>query len=81
MNKTIKDGLVIAGSAALGGWGGSWGTARVGALLGLRFGPWGAAIGTAAGALAGIALAKRILTNGEDVLELEVGENPEVEEN
>ena len=75
MNKSIKDGLVIAGSAAAGGWGGSWSVARIGAILGLRLGPWGAAIGTAVGALAGVALARKMLANGEvideDVPELE----------
>ena len=74
MEKSIRDGLVIAGSAAAGGWGGSWGTARVGALLGLRFGPWGAMVGTAIGALAGVVLAKRILENAEGLPELETQE-------
>lgn len=71
MDKSIKDGLMIAGSAVAGGWGGSWGTARIGALLGLRLGPWGALVGTAIGAMAGVALAKRMLANAEDAAELE----------
>lgn len=80
MNKSVKDGLVIVGSAVAGGWGGSLGTAKIGALLGLRFGPWGALIGTTAGALAGAALAKKLLANGAAVAELETQENLGVEE-
>lgn len=70
MNKSIKGGLVIAGSAAAGGWG----ITRLGTLLGLRLGPWGAAVGTAVGALAGFALAQKMQANGvtlEDIPEPE----------
>ena len=74
MNKSIKDGLVIAGSAAAGGWG----ITRIGGILGFRLGPWGAAVGTAVGALAGFALAQKMQANGvtvtEDLTELETGE-------
>ena len=74
MNKNIVDGLMIAGSAAAGGWGAT----RIGAVLGLRLGPWGAAVGTVVGALAGFALAQKMQANGvtlaEDVPELETQE-------
>jgi len=71
MDNNIKNSLLLAGSAVAGGYGGSWAAQRVCAALGCSLGPWGSAIGAMVGAMAGSALAKRMLGDNELVTEFE----------
>ena len=61
MDTDIKNSLIVAGSAIVGGMGGSWAATRLGAAVGLSLGPWGSAVGAMLGAMASTAVAKKVL--------------------
>ena len=73
MDTHVKNSLLLAGSAILGGMGGSWAATRLGAALGLTLGPWGSAVGAMLGAMASTALAKRYLDDPQAMLEAQAG--------
>ena len=57
VDEKSQNALIVWAAAIAGGAGGWWAGARVGASLGMRLSPWGAA----AGAVAGAVLSKMVL--------------------
>ena len=65
MDKTVKNSLIMAGSALAGGSGGSWIAQRVCAAMNCSLGPWGPAIGAVLGAMATTAVTKSMIGDSE----------------
>lgn len=65
MDKTVKNSLIMAGSALAGGYGGSWVAQRLCTAMGCSLGPWGPAIGAVLGAMATTAVTKSMLGDSE----------------
>jgi hypothetical protein len=60
MDTDTKNALILAAGALGGAFVGRWAAPRIGAALGLTFGPWGSAAGAAIGGILGATLAKNM---------------------
>jgi len=65
MDTTVKNSLIMAGSALAGGYGGSWVAQRLCTAMGCSLGPWGPAIGAVLGAMATTAVTKSMIGDSQ----------------
>lgn len=61
MDTNSKNALILTVAALGGTLLGRWATPRLGAAVGLTFGPWGAVVGATIGGMLGAALATKMV--------------------